>query len=185
MSEFEKMLNGEIYNPMDKELIQKREKCKTLCYEYNATPPFEKEKREEIIKKILGKTGKNFIIEQPFIADYGTNVEIGENFYSNHNLTILDANKVKFGNNVFLGPNCAFYPPSHPLDYRERNKGIEWANSIEVGDNVWFGGSVIVLGRVKIGSNGVIGAGSVVTKDIEDNCVALGSPAKVIRKLKP
>ena len=132
---------------------------------------------------MLGNTKQDFLIEQPFMCDYGYNIEIGENFYANHNLIILDGNKVTFGDNVFIAPNCAFYTAGHPLDPEQRNKGLEYAKPIEIGDNVWIGGNVVVLPGVKIGDNCVIGAGSVVTKDVPENSVAVGNPCKVIRKL--
>ena len=110
-------------------------------------------------------------------------IEIGENFYSNHNLVILDPAKVKFGDNVFIGPNCGFYTAEHPLDAEERNKGLEYAKPIKVGNNVWFGGNVTVIAGVTIGDNVVIGAGSVVVKDIPSNTVAVGNPCKVIKNL--
>lgn len=135
------------------------------------------------MKKILGKTKEKFFIEQPFVCDYGYNIEIGENFYSNHNLTILDGAKVQFGDNVFVAPNCGFYTAGHPLDYETRNKGLEYAKPIKVGNNVWIGGNVVVLPGVTIGNNVVIGAGSVVNKDIPSNSVAVGNPCKVIKKI--
>lgn len=127
---------------------------------------------------------ENYWIEQPFWCDYGYNIEIGENFYSNHNLTILDGNKVKFGDNVFIGPNCSFYTAGHPLDTQRRNQGLEYAKPIIIGNNVWLGGNVCVLPGVTIGDNVVIGAGSVVTKDIPSNVVAAGNPCKIIKNLK-
>ena len=185
MSEKEKMLAGEIYDAnYDKELIQEREDAKELCYDYNNLRPSEIEKRKELLKKLLGKTNENFLIEQPFICDYGYNIEIGENFYSNHNLIILDANKVKFGDNVFIAPNCSFYTAGHPLDAEIRNKGLEYAKPIEIGNNVWIGGNVVVLPGVKIGDNTVIGAGSVVTKDIPANVVAVGNPCKILKNIQ-
>lgn len=117
------------------------------------------------------------------MCDYGYNIELGENFYSNHNLIILDCAKVSFGDNVFIAPNCAFYTAGHPLDYVTRNKGLEYAKPIKVGNNVWIGGNVIVLGGVTIGNNVVIGAGSVITKNIPDNTLAYGIPAKKIKEL--
>ena len=184
MSEKEKMLKGEIYNAnYDEELFQERQYAKELCYEHNNLRPSELEKRKEVIKKLLGKTKKEFFIEQPFICDYGYNIEIGENFYSNHNLVILDCAKVEFGNNVFIGPNCGFYTAEHPLDVEKRINGLEFAKPIIVGNNVWFGGNVVVLAGVTIGDNSVIGAGSVVTKDIPENSLAVGNPCRVIKKL--
>ncbi len=185
MSEKEKMLNGELYDANnDKLLIQERINCKKLCYQYNNISPEKTTERNNLIKQILGKTQNQFLIEQPFICDYGYNIEIGENFYSNHNLTILDCAKITFGDNVFIGPNCAFYTAFHPLDYKTRNKGLEYAKPIKVGNNVWFGGNVVVLYGVTIGNNVVIGAGSLVNKDIPDNCVVAGVPAKKIKELE-
>lgn len=184
MSEKEKMLLGEIYDAnYDEELMNERIKAKDLCYEYNHLKPSQINERTEIMKKLLGKTKDNFLIEQLFECDYGYNIEIGENFYSNHNLVILDANKVVFGDNVFIGPNCGFYTAGHPLDAETRNKGLEYAKPIKVGNDVWFGGNVVVLPGVKIGNNVVIGAGSVVTKDIPENSVAVGNPCKVIKNI--
>ena len=183
MLEKNKMLTGELYNPSDNELLNDRIKCKTFCFNYNNLPPNEVEKKKEIIKTLFDKTGNEFLIEPAFWCDYGYNIEIGENFYSNHNLVILDPAKVSFGNNVFIGPNCGFYTAIHPIVSEERNICLEYAKPITVGDNVWFGGNVVVLPDVKIGSNVVIGAGSVVTKSIPDNSVAVGNPCKVIRQI--
>lgn len=184
MNEKEKMLAGELYDAnYNEELEKERLKAKDCCYEYNQIKPSNREEKKKIMKALLGKTKENFIIEQPFMCDYGYNIEIGENFYSNHNLIILDANKVKFGDNVFIAPNCGFYTAGHPIDIKQRNQGLEYAKPIEVGNNVWIGGNVVVLPGVKIGDNSVIGAGSVVTKDIPANSVAVGNPCKVIKKI--
>jgi len=185
MTEKEKMLKGELYDAnYDKSLIEQRTKCKKLCFEYNNLSPDKTDERKELIKKIVGKTKENFLIEQPFMCDYGYNIELGENFYSNHNLIILDCAPVTFGNNVFIAPNCSFYTAGHPLDYETRNKGLEYAHPIKVGDNVWIGGNVTVLPNVTIGNNVVIAAGAVVTKDVPDNCLVAGVPAKKIKTLK-
>lgn len=183
MNEKEKMILGELYYANNEELIKERKKAKDLCYKYNNLKPSQEKERKKVLKKLLGNTKENFLIEQPFICDYGYNIEIGENFYSNHNLIILDGNKVKFGDNVFIAPNCSFYTAGHPLDVETRNRGLEYAKPIEVGNNVWIGGNVVVLPGVTIGSNTVIGAGSIVTKDIPSNVVAVGNPCKVIKKL--
>ena len=184
MTEKEKMLKGEIYNAnYDKELIAERTKVKDKCHLYNNLLPSDHDARKKLMREILGKTKDSFLIEQPFMCDYGYNVEIGENFYSNHNLIILDGNKVVFGDNVFIGPNCGFYTAGHPLDAERRNEGLEYAKPITVGNNVWFGGNVCVLPGVTIGDNVVIGAGSVVNKDIPSNVVAAGNPCKVIKNL--
>ena len=183
-TEKEKMLKGELYNAnYDKSLIEERTKCKILCFKYNKISPEKTAERQELIKKIVGKTKGDFLIEQPFMCDYGYNIELGKNFYSNHNLIILDCAKVTFGDNVFIAPNCGFYTAGHPLDYKTRNKGLEYAKPIKIGNNVWIGGNVVVLGGVTIGNNVVIGAGSVITKDIPDNSLAYGVPAKIMKKL--
>ncbi len=184
MDEKEKMLRGLLYDAnYDKSLIKERAKCKTLCHKYNALLPDETDKKREILKTLLGKTKENFIIEPAFWCDYGYNIEIGENFYSNHNLVILDPAKVTFGDNVFIGPNCGFYTAGHPLNVEERNKGLEYAKPIKVGNNVWFGGNIVVFPGVTIGDNCTIGAGSVVTKDIPSGSLAFGNPCKVARKI--
>ena len=139
----------------------------------------------EILKRLLGKTcGDSFTILPSFWCDYGYNIEIGANFFANHNTVILDGARVKFGDNVFIAPNCSFYTAGHPLDVERRNKGLEYAYPIAVGDNVWIGGNVTVCPGVTIGSNSVIGAGAVVTRDIPDNSLAVGVPAKVVRTIE-
>ena len=184
MTEKEKMLAGEMFDTnLDQDLFNEIIKAQDICFEYNNTKPSNFEKRKELLLKLIGKTKEKFWIEQPFWCDYGYNIELGENFYSNHNLTILDAGKVKFGDNVFLGPNCSFYTVNHPIDVETRNKRLEYARPIEIGDNVWIGGDVIILPGVKIGNNTVIGAGSVVTKDVPANVIAVGNPCKVIKEV--
>ena len=135
------------------------------------------------MRKILGNTGASFCILAPFWCDYGYNIEIGENFFANHNCIILDCAKVTFGDNVFIAPNCGFYTAGHPIDAERRNQGLEYARPIKVGDDVWFGGGVQVMPGVTIGSNTVIGSGSVVTKDIPSGVVAAGNPCRVIRPI--
>ena len=167
----------------DKELINDRIAAKELCFEYNSIRPSDIEKQKELLTRLLGKTRENFCITAPFWCDYGYNIEIGENFYANHNLVILDGAKVTFGNNVFIAPNCGFHTAGHPIDAERRNKGLEYAYPISVGNDVWIGAGVQVMPGVTIGSNVVIGGGSVVVKDIPDNSVAVGNPCKVIRPI--
>ena len=184
MHEKEKMLNGLLYYADKDELLKnERLQCKKLCHEYNQLSPENIKERENLLKQILASTQERFLVEQPFVCDYGYNIEIGENFYSNHNLTILDCNKVKFGDNVFIGPNCSFYCAMHPLDIKTRNEGLEYSKPITVGNNVWFGGNVVVLAGVTIGDGVVVGAGSVVTKDVPNNVVIAGNPAKIIKEI--
>ncbi len=184
MTEREKMQQGWLYDAnYDEELIAVRTRCKDLCFEYNQLRPSQISDQEEMIRRLLGKTGNRFCITAPFWCDYGCNIKIGENFYTNHNCVILDGAKVTFGDNVFIAPNCIFSTAGHPLDSAQRNRGLEYAYPITVGDNVWFGASVTVLPGVTIGSNTVIGAGSVVNRDIPAGVVAVGNPCRVLRKI--
>ena len=184
LTEKEKMLAGMLYDAdHDEELVQDRIRAKDLCYDFNQLPPTRVKEQKEVMKKLLGKTEGAFQIIQPFWCDYGYNIEIGKNFFANHNLVILDCTKVKFGDNVMIAPNCGFYTAGHPLDAERRNQGLEYAYPITVGDNVWIGAGVHVMPGVTIGNNVVIGGGSVVVKDIPDNVVAVGNPAKVIKTL--
>ena len=156
-------------------------KAKDICYRYNMLNPSKMEEKEQLLKKLFGKVGFNIRIESNFYCDYGYNIYVGDNFYMNHNGVILDAGKVEFGDNVFIGPNCGFYTAGHPIDINLRNKGLEYAKPIKVGNNVWLGGNVVVLPGVTIGDNVTIGAGSIVTKDIPSNSIAYGNPCKVKR----
>jgi acetyltransferase-like isoleucine patch superfamily enzyme len=184
MTEKEKMLRHKMYDANnDDELKEDRVKCKILCQKYNQCPIEDSELRTKLIKKILGKTGNEIWIEPDFWCDYGWNIEVGENFYANHGLVILDAGKVIFGDNVFIAPSCGFHTSGHPIDYERRNQGLEYAYPIVVGSNVWIGAGVQVMPGVTIGDNVVIGGGSVVVKDIPSNSVAVGNPCKVLRPI--
>lgn len=184
ISEKEKCRLGELYDANnDAELIAERQACKLVCHEYNHLLPSETERRNSIIRKLFGKAGSGFLIEQPFFCDYGYNIEIGEKFYANVNCVILDEAKVKFGDNVFIAPNCGFYTAGHPFDVEQRNSGLEYARPITIGNNVWIGAQVCVLPGVTIGDNCVIGAGSVVNRDIPANTLAAGNPCRIIRRL--
>lgn len=179
------MLAGMIYDANnDPGLARERAMAKDLCHQFNSTLPSDIGRQREILKKLLGKThGDDFTILPTFWCDYGCNIEIGANFFANHNTVILDGAKVKFGDNVFIAPNCSFYTAGHPLDVERRNKGLEYAYPITVGDNVWIGGNVTVCPGVTIGNNVVIGAGAVVTHDIPDDSLAFGVPARVAKKI--
>lgn len=184
MNEIEKMLAGELYDAnYNSELTKKRLKAKELCKKYNDCDVRDSDIKKAILEQLFGKKIDILEIEPNFYCDYGFNISLGKNFYANHNLVILDANKVEFGDNVFIGPNCGFYTAGHPLDYVSRNKGLEYAKPIKIGNNVWIGGNVCVLPGVTIGDNVVIGAGSVVRKDIPANCLVAGNPGKIIKRL--
>ncbi len=184
MTEKEKCAAGMLYDAnYDENLLKERDICKDICFEYNNTKPSELYKKKELLRNLFGKTCGDFTIQAPFWCDYGYNIEIGKNFYANHNLMILDGAKVIFGDNVFIAPDCGFHTAGHPVDAQRRNQGLEYAYPITVGNNVWIGAGVQVLPGVKIGSNVVIGAGSVVTKDIPDNVIAVGNPCKVLREI--
>ncbi|MBP3747780.1 MAG: sugar O-acetyltransferase [Ruminococcus sp.] len=183
MTEKEKQQAGELYNANDKELVAERVKAKKLCVEYNAIEYNDYQKKTRLLDRLVALRGENTWIEANFFCDYGYNIVLGDNFYANHNLVVLDCAEVVFGDNVFVGPNCGFYTAGHPLEYKVRNQGLEYAKPIKVGSNVWIGGNVCVMPGVTIGDNVVIGGGSVVTEDIPSGVVAAGNPCKPVRKL--
>lgn len=183
MTEKEKMLRGKPYKSFEETLLNERQHAKELLFDFNALRPSEIKKRNGIIKNLFGKTGESFFIEPPFRCDYGYNIEIGENFYSNYNCIILDCAKVTIGNNVFLAPNVGIYTAGHPIHYEPRNEEYEYAFPISIGNNVWIGGNTVINPGVNIGNNCVIGSGSVITKDIPANCIAVGNPCRVIREI--
>lgn len=164
-------------------LAEERLECKKKIYEYNHLPPERWEERTALIKNILGSTGEYVHIEEPFHCDYGSNIEVGENFFANYNFTVLDVGKVTIGNNAQIAPNVSIYTAGHPVHPDSRNSGYEYGIDIFIGDNVWIGGNTCILPGVHIGNNVVIGAGSVVTKDIPDNVIAAGNPCRVIREI--
>src|SRR5574344_479302 len=180
-SEKEKMISGKPYKAYGDELLAERQYAKEMIFDFNSLRPNQIDERNEILKRLLGKTKDKYFIEPPFRCDYGYNIEIGENFYSNYNLIILDCAPVKIGDNVLIGPNVSIYTAGHPLHYEIRNQEYEYAFPIIIGDNVWIGGNVVINPGVSIGENSVIGSGSVVTKDIPNNVIAIGNPCKVLR----
>lgn len=184
MTEKEKMLAGMLYDAnYDESLIAERKKCKVILHNINMLSPLDDDKRYELLRQLIGSHKGCFIIESPFHCDYGYNISLGENFYMNVNCVILDGARVTFGDNVFVAPGCGFYTAGHPFDVAQRNSGLEYARPITVGNNVWIGGNVVVLPGVTIGDNCVIGAGSVVVKDIPSNSLAVGNPCRVIREI--
>ena len=179
--EKKKMLDGEISDALDNDLVLDRQKARNLAFKYKNIHPDAFDLKEEVMQELVN-IKKPFYIEPDFNCDYGYNIEIGQNFFANFNCTILDVCKVKIGNDVLFGPNVQIYTAMHPTDPKERLKKIEFAKPVTIGNNVWLAGGVIVCPGVTIGDNTTIGAGSVVTKDIEANCLAVGNPCKVVKK---
>ncbi len=182
-SEKEKMLSGKAYHAFDQELLRERQRAKEMIFDFNALRPKEIRKRNGILKTLFGKTNGQFFIEPPFRCDYGYNIEIGENFYANYNLIILDCAKVTIDSNVLVGPNVGFYTAGHPVHYERRKENYEHALPINIGNDVWIGGNTVINPGVTIGSNTVIGSGSVVTRNIPSDVVVVGNPCRVMRKI--
>ncbi len=192
MREFDKMVRGELYNPADQELVTLRKRVRRLFREYNLSDEDDQELRISLLHSILGGHGKNYYSEPPIRFDYGINTTVGEDFFSNYNLVILDCAPVKIGKQCFIGPNVSLVTPVHPLLACDRNMrtaadgktyDYEYARPIVIEDNVWLASGVIVCGGVTIGHDTVIGAGSVVTKDIPSGVLAAGNPCRVIRPI--
>lgn len=184
MNEKEKAKSGYLYDAnYDENLIKERISCSELIYDFNATRHSEKEKRNQILKRILGKMGENTTILSPFHCDYGYNIKVGKNFFANYNFVVLDSAEVNIGDNVFIAPNVVLACAGHAIDEEQRNKGLGIAYKINIGNSVWIGANVTILPGVTIGDNVIIGAGSVVTKDIPSNVIAVGNPCRVLRSI--
>lgn len=184
MTERERMRAGLLYDPGEEELARARLRCKTLCSTYNALPyPERKSRAEPLLRELLGAAGIAPHIEPPFWCDYGDGIVVGDRFYMNHGGVILDGGGVMFGDDVMVGPQCGFHTACHPLVASERCAGLEYARPIRVGDRVWIGAGVQVMPGISIGSDTVIGGGSVVTKDIPEGVIAVGNPCRVLRKI--
>lgn len=177
-----KRRDEELLYVCDEVLIPELLSARKLTQQLNTVDRTNIKAISEIVKELFGKS-ENAFISPPFHCDYGYNIEVGKNFAANYNCTILDVAKVTFGDNCMLGPNVSIFTAGHPIDAELRNTGLEYGISITVGNNVWIGGNTVVCPGVHIGNNVVIGAGSVVTKDIPDNVVAAGNPARVIREI--
>lgn len=183
MNQKERMLKNLPYKAWLDGLKEERLENEKRIYEYNNLPPQRWKERPELLKKILGSTGKEINIMPPFHCDYGYNITAGENFFANYNLVILDVAKVTIGDNVQIAPNVAIYTAGHPVHPDSRNSGYEYGIDVTIGNNVWIGGNAVIMPGVTIGDNAVIGAGSVVTKDIPAGVIAAGNPCKVIRAI--
>ncbi len=181
--EWAKMLNGEVYDAVHPEFIRRLEVTRHRLWEFNRLDPAETHRLKSIFRSVVEDCGEVFHVNQPFRCDYGCNIHIGNNFFANFNLTILDEAPVCIGDNVFIGPNVSIYTACHPLDPVSRNTGAEWAEPVTIGNSVWIGGNVTILPGVTIGDNCVIGAGSVVTKDVPAGTLAAGNPARRIKDI--
>jgi len=181
MSEKQKMITGQFYDSRDPELVAGRALARRLTEALNALPMSEGQQRLAILNTLLGNHGKSFFIESRFQCDYGYNIFLGENFYANFDCLFLDDAPIRFGRNVMLAPGVHIYTASHQLVAEERNSGLEFAEPVTIGDNVWIGGRVVINPGVTIGDGAVIGSGSVVTRSVPDNVFAAGNPCRVIR----
>lgn len=179
----EKMKKGMLYVDIGEGLDEERERCKELLYDYNHTRPSEKTKRKDILKELLGDMGGGIWIEPPVHMAYGKNVHIGNHFYANFNLVIVDDIDVYIGEHVMIAPNVTITPTGHPVDPELRKPGTQFSIPVRIGNNVWIGSNAVILPGVTIGDNSVIGAGSVVTNDIPENVVAVGNPCRVLREI--
>ena len=183
MTQKERMLAGLPYKAWLDGLSEERMACRRKLHAFNLLPPDEEAQAQLLLCELLGKTGRDPWINAPFHCDYGWNIEVGDNFFANYNLTILDVGKVTIGSNVQFAPNVSIYTAGHPLHPDSRNSGYEYGLPVTIGDNVWIGGNVVLLPGVTVGSNSVIGAGSVVSRDIPEWVVAVGSPCRVVRRI--
>lgn len=181
--EWQRMLDGEVYDAVHPEFIRRLEVTRERIWEFNSLRPSQVDEQRAILRELLGGCGERLHVNQPFRCDYGCNITVGENFFANFNLTILDEARVTIGDNVFIGPNVSIYTACHPLDAEARNTGVEWAEPVTIGDSVWIGGGATILPGVTVGNRVVIGAGAVVTRDVPDGVVVAGNPARVVKQI--
>lgn len=184
MTEAEKCLQGLLYDTSFSGREEAHIQCADMCFEYNRTRPSNKKRREKLLRKIFGSLGKNPYVEPNIFCGFGYNIKAGDNLFINNDCVFVDPNEIVLGDNVMIGPQCGFYTALHPLDAKTRIKGYESAKPIKIGNNVWIGGGVKILPGVTVGDNSVIGAGSIVTKDIPANSLAYGNPCRVVRQIE-
>jgi len=182
-SEREKMLGGELYDPLDAELVAGRERARDLCQALNATREADESARRQILRQLFGRGGDSVWMQPPFFCDYGTNIELGERVFFNFNCVVLDVCAVKIGSYTLFGPAVQILTPMHPFNAELRRRQ-EFGKPVEIGSDVWVGGGALILPGVRIGSRAVIGAGSVVTRDVPDGVFAAGNPCRVVREVK-
>ncbi|AQZ17470.1 hypothetical protein BZL39_M00200 [Zygosaccharomyces parabailii] len=184
MGVLDEIIPGILYDAnYDPRILKLRNSTKEKLFRLNHTDPSEESKIKKQFKELFGRYSESSCIELPFYCDYGKNIFLGEKFYTNHNLIILDAAEVRIGDNVFVGPNVGIHTSGHPIDFERRNKGLEYALPITIEDDVWIGSSVTIIGGVTIGRGTVVAAGSVVIRNLPDNAVAAGNPCRVIRSI--
>jgi len=183
MTEYDKMVSCRIYSAIDPDILSELNAVKDIIWEYNRLRPSQHGERLDILKRLLGKCDDDTFINQPFYCDYGRHIRVGKRFFANFNLTVLDEAFVTIGDDCFIGPNVGIYTACHSTNPAVRNTREEWALPVTIGNNCWIGGNVTILPGVTIGDNCTIGAGSVVARDIPSNSVAVGNPAKVVKKV--
>ena len=181
-SERDRMLAGELYDPFDPELVRARERARELCWDLNATRDADQEARRRILEELFGKGGESVWMQPPFFCDYGSNILLGERVFFNFNCVVLDVCRVVIGDYTLFGPAVQIYTATHPMNAELRRRQ-EFARPVEVGSDVWVGGGAILCPGVKVGSRSVIGAGSVVTRDVPEGVFAAGNPCRVVRPI--
>jgi len=182
-NEKEKMLAGRLYNAIDPELTEERLRARMLLKELNDSREDEKDARKRLVSELLPNAGDNLWLQPPFFCDYGTNLYIGDNVFFNFNCVVLDVMRVTIGSRTLFGPNVQIYTATHPMSAKERAAGLEYGRPVTIGEDVWVGGSVVICPGVTIGDRSVIGAGSVVTRDIPSDVFAAGNPCRIIRSI--
>ncbi|ULQ57105.1 sugar O-acetyltransferase [Flavihumibacter rivuli] len=182
-TEKDKMLAGELYNPLDAELSDLRLKARRLLKDLNDTREDQTEERMRLLKELMPDAGTDLWLQPPFYCDYGFNIKLGDKVFFNFNCVVLDVAPVSIGSRTLIGPNVQVYTAMHPMDYQERASGLEYAKPITIGNDVWIGGSAVICPGVSIGDRAVIGAGSVVTRDIPSDVFAAGNPCRVIKAI--
>lgn len=183
MTEKEKMIKGLVYNPISPQLVFDRDRASRILFKYNHKAFHEIDMRNRLMKKLINTSG-NFWIKPPFYCDYGYNIQIGNDVMINFNCVFLDVCPITIGHHTLIGPNTQIYTACHSLDYKERQENKEYGKPVHIGNHVWIGGSVVILAGITIGDHAVIGAGSVVTKDIPANTISIGNPCSVIRHIE-
>ncbi|UUX33690.1 sugar O-acetyltransferase [Fundicoccus culcitae] len=182
-SELDRMLSGDLYHASDKELTARALKGRLLMEKYNQTSMVDREERAEILEEMLGSVGEGCWIETPIYFDYGSNTKIGKNFYANHGCTLLDVAPITIGDNVMFAPNVSLYTAGHPIDSAVRQSGLEFGKAITIGNGCWIGGGAIINPGITVGDNAIVASGAVVTKDVPENVIVAGNPARVLREI--